>query len=65
MNRLKAVLAEQCRTSKWLAEVMAKDRSTVSRWCSNKNQPSIDTMHKIANLLEVDIKELIVSTKKG
>lgn len=64
MNRLKAVLAEQRRTGKWLAEVMGKNQATISRWCSNRSQPPMDTMHKIASLLEIDVKELIVSTKK-
>lgn len=63
MNRLKAVLAEQRRTGKWLAETLGRDQSTVSRWCSNKSQPPMDTMHKIANLLDIDVKELIISTK--
>lgn len=65
MNRIKAVLAEQRRTGKWLAEVMGKDQSTVSRWCSNRSQPPMDTMHKIAEILEIDIKELLVSSKKA
>jgi transcriptional regulator with XRE-family HTH domain len=64
MNRLKAVLAERHRTGKWLAEIMGRNEATVSRWCSNKSQPPMDTMHKIAELLDVDVKDLLVSTKK-
>lgn len=64
MNRLKAVLAERHRTGKWLAEALIMNASTVSRWCSNANQPPVETMCKIAGLLDVDVKDLLVSTKK-
>lgn len=64
INRLKAVLAEQNRTGKWLAEAMGKNEATVSRWCTNKSQPTQVTMRKIAELLDVDVKDLLVSTKK-
>lgn len=63
LNRLKVVLAEQKKTGKWLAEQLNKDTSTVSKWCSNKMQPSLEMLMKIAELLDVDIKELIISTK--
>lgn len=63
INRLKAVLAEQHRTGKWLAEAMKKNEATVSRWCTNKSQPTQETMRKIAELLDVDVKDLLVSTK--
>ena len=64
MNRLKAVLAEQHRTGKWLAETMGRNEATVSRWCSNKTQHPMETMRKIAELLDVDVKNLLVSTKE-
>lgn len=64
INRLKAVLAEQHRTGKWLAEEMGKNEATVSRWCTNKSHPPMETMLKIANLLDVDVKDLLTSTKK-
>lgn len=64
INRLKAVLAEQSKTNKWLAEELDKNETTISRWCTNEVQPSMETMLQIANLLEIDIKELINSTKK-
>lgn len=64
INRLKAVLAEQGKTNKWLAEQMDKNETTISRWCTNEVQPSMETMLGIADLLEIDIKELINSTKK-
>ncbi|TGY71074.1 helix-turn-helix transcriptional regulator [Phocaeicola sartorii] len=63
LNRLKVVLAEQKKTGKWLAEQLNKDTSTVSKWCSNKMQPSLEMLMKIAELLDVDIRELIISTK--
>jgi len=63
INRLKVVLAEQKRTGRWLAEQLDKDPTTVSKWCSNTIQPSLDTLNKISNLLEVDIKDLLNSTR--
>ena len=64
INRLKAVLAEQGKTNKWLAEKLNKNETTISRWCTNETQPSMDTFVEIANLLGVDVRELINSTKK-
>jgi putative transcriptional regulator len=64
INRLKAVLAEQGKTNKWLAEKLDKNETTISRWCTNEVQPSMDTFVDIAKLLNVDVKELINSTKK-
>lgn len=63
INRLKIVLAEKSKTGKWLAEQLGKSESTVSRWCTNEIQPSMDTFVEIAQLLNIDIKELINSTK--
>lgn len=59
INRLKEVLVEKDRTSKWLAESLDKDPATVSRWCSNRIQPSLETLDRIAKLLEVDRHKLI------
>ncbi|MFT4073186.1 MAG: helix-turn-helix transcriptional regulator [Dysgonamonadaceae bacterium] len=64
INRLKVVLVEQKRTGKWLAETLGKNEATVSRWCTNETQPSLDTLWEIANALNVDIKELLISTKE-
>lgn len=63
-NRIKAVLAERQRTSKWLAGEMDKTDMTVSRWCTNKVQPSITQLIEIARLLEVDVKDLLNTTKE-
>lgn len=59
VNRLKVVLVERRKTGKWLAEQLGKDPSTVSKWCSNTTQPPLDMLVNIANILKVDIKELI------
>lgn len=60
INRLKLVLVEKKKTSKWLAEHLGVNASTVSKWCTNSSQPDIASLLKISDLLEVDIKELIV-----
>ena len=59
INRLKVVLAEKKRTNKWLAEQLGKDPATVSKWCTNTTQPPIETFMKIAELLEVDLNDLV------
>ncbi len=64
INRIKVVLAEKRRTNKWLAEQLDKDQATVSKWCTNKAQPGLETLIQIAKCLDVDIRELIVQTKK-
>jgi len=64
INRLKAVLAEQNKTNKWLAERLKKNETTISRWCTNEVQPSMENLVAIADLLAIDVKELIYSTKK-
>ncbi|WP_302278493.1 helix-turn-helix domain-containing protein [Barnesiella intestinihominis] len=59
VNRLKLVLVEQKRTGKWLAEQLGKDPSTVSKWCSNVTQPTLDILVNIAKVLNIDVKDLI------
>ena len=63
INRLKIVLTEQSKTSKWLAKELGKSASTVSRWCTNEVQPSVETLAEIAELLKIDVRELLNSTK--
>ncbi len=63
LNRLKVVLVENQRTGKWLAEQLGKSNCTVSKWCSNSVQPVLLTLDKISKLLDVDIKDLLTSTK--
>ena len=64
LNRLKVVLVEKKRTSKWLAEELGKNVATVSKWCTNTIQPDLPTLNRIAELLNVDVKDLINSNKE-
>lgn len=59
INRLKIVLVERKRTGKWLAEQLRKDPSTISKWCTNVSQPDLATLSKIAELLNVDRRDLL------
>ena len=63
INRIKAVLAEKQLTGKWLAEEIGKSENTISKWCSNTVQPSLEVLLEIATLLSIDIRELLISTK--
>ena len=63
LNRLKVVLVEKKRTSKWLSEQLSKSTATVSKWCQNTVQPDLQTLDKISRLLDVDIKDLLVSNR--
>ena len=65
INRIKVVLVEKQRTSKWLAEQLGKSENTISKWCSIKVQPSLETLVRIAVILDLDVRELIVSTKES
>ena len=64
INRLKVVLAEKKRTNKWLSEQLGKDQATDSKWCTNNVQPSLEMLLKIAEVLDVDVKELLHSSKE-
>lgn len=59
LNRIKVVLAEKHRTNKWLAEQLGKNSATVSKWCTNKAQPDLQTLDKIATLLGVEKRSLL------
>lgn len=59
INRIKVVLVDKKRTNKWLAEQLDKDPATVSKWCTNSAQPSLEMLFKIAKLLEVEVNELL------
>lgn len=61
LNRIKIVLVEQNKTGKWLADQLGKSACTVSKWCQNSIQPDLKTLNEIANLLKVDVKDLLVS----
>ena len=60
LNQLKIVLVKKKRTSKWLAEPLEVNPTTVSKWCTNKTQPNLQTLKRISELLEVKLEELIV-----
>lgn len=63
INRIKVVLAEQDKTNKWLAESLNKNETTISHWCTNEKQPSLETLIGVAKVLNVDVRELLHSTK--
>lgn len=63
-NRIKAVLAERGKSNNWLADELGKNRTTVSRWCTNEMQPTMESLFQIAEVLDIDVRELLVSTKK-
>ncbi len=58
-NRIKVVLVEYKRTARWLSEALGKDPATVNKWCTNTTQPSLETLFKISELLQVPVLELI------
>lgn len=64
LNRIKGVLADKDKTNIWLAEKLRKNKSTVSKWCTNDQQPTLDTLFDIAELLEVNVCELLVTKAK-
>ena len=63
MNRIKKVLKEQGRTQTWLAEQIGKSYVIVTNYCNNNSQPSIQVLTEISQVLYVDVRELLVSTK--
>lgn len=65
LNRIKVVLAEKEKTNKWLAEQVGRSEVSVSRWCTNEAQPSLQILWEIAIALDVDVRVLLVSNKKS
>ena len=63
LNRIRIVLAELNKKNKWLADKLGKNQATVSQWCNNARQPSIETLFDIAEVLDVNVRKLIVPTK--
>jgi transcriptional regulator with XRE-family HTH domain len=63
-NRIKAVLAEERKTNMWLANKLDMSPNTVSKWCTNQMQPTIETLFRIAKALNVEARELLVTSKK-
>ncbi len=64
-NRIKAVLAEQDKTNKWLANEVGMNSNTISKWCRNDMQPRIENLFQVAKVLDVDVRELLVSSKNN
>ncbi len=63
-NRIKVVLAEHEKTNKWLAGKLNKNETTISRWCTNEAQPSIENLFRVAEILNIEAKELLASKSK-
>ncbi len=59
INRIKVVLVEKKRSNKWLAEQLGKNPATISKWCTNSSQPTLETLLDIARLLGVNYTELV------
>ena len=59
LNTIKTVLAERGKSNQWLAERLGNNESTVSRWCTNTSQPSIEKLYQIAQVLDVDVRVLL------
>ena len=59
INRIKVMLAEKEKTNKWLAEQVGKDPATISKWCTNTAQPSLEMLLQIAKVLNVEVKDLL------
>lgn len=64
LNRIKSVLADKNKTNLWLAEKLNKDKGTVSKWCTDDQQPTLETLFNIAVVLEVGVCELLVTNNK-
>ena len=64
INRIKIVLVENKRTAKWLADESGKDPATVSKWCTNSSQPSLETLVQVAEALDVDVRSLHCADKE-
>lgn len=63
INRIKVVLAEKKLKNKWLAQMLDKNPTTISKWCTNESQPSLDTLVQIAKAIDINVKELLNDTK--
>ena len=63
LNRIKSALADKGKTNIWLAEKLGKNKTTVSKWCTNDQQPTLDTLFEIADALNVDVRDLLISNR--
>jgi putative transcriptional regulator len=64
MNRIKEVLVHKGIKQKWLAEKLGKSYNMINSYVQNRRQPSLSALYKIADILNVDVKDLIKSNKK-
>ena len=64
INRIKIVLVENKRTAKWLADELGKDPATVSKWCTNSSQPSLENLVQVVEVFDLEVRSLIVQTKR-
>lgn len=62
-NRLKVILVEENKTNKWLAKQLNRSETTISRWCTNEMQPTIESFYEIAEVLNIDVRDLLVPSK--
>ena len=64
MNRIKEVLESKGIKQTWLAEKLGKSYNMVNSYAQNRRQPSLEDLNRIANILDVDVKDLIVSNRE-
>ena len=64
MNKIQSVLKSQGRTQIWLANQLEITKSTMSGWCTNTNQPTIEKLYRVAEILSVEVSDLLVPIKK-
>ena len=64
MNRIKEVLEQKGIKQTWLAEKLGKSYNMVNAYAQNRQQPRLETLMEIANILDIDVKELIISNKE-
>lgn len=60
LNRLKLLLVEKKKTGLWLAEQLGKDKTTISKWCTNSSQPDVERLIKISKLLNVELSDILI-----
>lgn len=63
MNCIKRILKEQGRTQKWLAIQLNRSQNTVSNWCANHTQPTVEDLFLIGKLISVNPKDLLTDNK--
>lgn len=64
LNRIKGILADKGKTNLWLAEQLGKNKTTISKWCTNDQQPTLETLFDVADILDVDVRDLLISNRK-